>query len=314
MVALFPTSGAIDEALQIGRLGDIDLLTDSALAGENRVIAEPRRVGKSSLLRAVRQRIHDKKPAVATVLTVDLRDGISNSADLASDLLMQARAQGAGGRRGFTERMFERVRKVAAGASEDLAELAEGLDSEEVAALEALVALARRGTTSLHEVFRLLDKDANDKNQPIIVLVDEVQEVGRWSDGAAVLSEIAVAAKRGGARISFILTGSEVSAIQALFEPDGSPLIGVVRRFPLPVIDDEVWIDGLTDRYRACGLEIAREQIGTVLTVGDGHPLKTMLICRASLDWLVPGSDEVGEVSIAQAVKDARSNPDWSRL
>jgi hypothetical protein len=137
-----------------------------------------------------------------------------------------------------------------------------------------------------HEVFRLLDEDAHDKSRPVIVLIDEVQEVGRWSDGGAVLGEIAVAAKRGGARISFILTGSEVSAIQALFESDGSPLIGVVRRFPLPVIDDEVWIDGLTGRYRACGLDIAREQIEMVLTVSDGHPLKTMLICRASLDWL----------------------------
>jgi hypothetical protein len=148
MVALFPTSGAIDEALQIGRLGDIDLLTDSALAGENRVIAEPRRVGKSSLLRAVRQRIHAKGPAVATVLAVDLRDGITSSAELAADLLAQARTQGAGGRRGFTERLFGRVRKVAEEVPEDLTELAEGLDADEVAALEVLVALARRGTTS----------------------------------------------------------------------------------------------------------------------------------------------------------------------
>jgi hypothetical protein len=314
MVALFPTSGAIDEALQIGRLGEIDLLTESALAGENRVIAEPRRVGKSSLLRAVRQRIHSKHADVATVLAVDLRDGIASSADLASDLLAQARAQGAGGRRGLTKRLFERVRKAANMAPEDLADLAEGLDPDEVAALEGLVALARRGTTSLHEVFGLLDEDARDRDRPVVVLVDEIQEVGRWSDGAAVLREIAVAAKRGGARISFILTGSEVSAIEALFEPEGSPLIGVARRLLLPTIDDQVWTDGLIDRYRACGLEITREQVRTILTVSGGHPLKTMLICRASLDWLLPGTDALADVSIQQAIKDARSNPDWSRL
>jgi hypothetical protein len=316
MVGLFPTSGAIDEELQIGRLNEIELLTQSAIAGENRIIAEPRRVGKSSVIGAALKRVLHDKNVKRTALSVDLRDGISNSAELAVELLSQARQQRAGGGRGAIKRITQQIQGAArAVVPLDLGKVADDLDAEEVsAAVQGLAEALREGRASLHDVLRILDNFGRAKDRPSITFIDEIQEVGTWADGERLLGEIAVAAKRQGSTVSFVLTGSEVSTVRALFEGPGAPLIGVVRPLPLPAIDDEVWQEGLTARYRSCGLAVAREQIRKILTVSDGHPLKTMLICRETLDWLLPGDDHLSDLAVDQAITIARANPAWSQL
>lgn len=316
MVALFPTSGVIDEELQVGRLTEIEGLTTSALAGENRSIAAPRRVGKSSLIGAALKRILHHPDEKRTALSVDLRDGVSSSADLAVELLNQARQQRAGGRRAATKRLAQRAQDAAqATAKLDLAKMAEDLDADEVsAALQGLVAALRDGRASLHEVLKILDEFSRGKDRPTIIFIDEVQETGRWPDGDVVIAEIAVAAKRAGSAISFVLTGSEVSTVKALFEGPDAPLMGVLRPLPLPGIDDEVWQEGLTTRYGSCGLRIEREEIRAILAVSNGHPLKTMLICREILDWLLPGDNAVSEAAVKQAIGTARANPAWGQL
>lgn len=316
MVALFPTSGVVDEELLIGRLTEIESLTESALAGENRIIAEPRRVGKSSLIGAALKRILRHPKQKRTALSVDLRDGISNSPELAVELLNQARQQGAGGRRAVIKHLALRAQDAAQAAVPlDLDKIVTDLDAEEVsAAVQGLAAALREGRASLREVFRIFDEFGRAKARPTIVFIDEVQEIGKWVDGDIVLSEIAVAAKRAGTTISFVLTGSKVSTVKALFKEPGSPLMGVVRPLPLPAIDDEIWQEGLASRYRSCDLHITRDQIQAILTVSDGHPLKTMLICRETLDWLVADESRVSDVAVEQAIVTARANPVWSQL
>ena len=50
------------------------------------------------------------------------------------------------------------------------------------------------------------------------------------------------------------------------------------------------------------------------MAVSDGHPLKTMLICREILDWLLPGDNAVSEAAVKQAIGTARANPAWGQL
>jgi hypothetical protein len=316
LVALFPTSGVVDEELLIGRLTEIESLTESALAGENRIIAEPRRVGKSSLIGAALKRILRHPEQKRTALSVDLRDGISNSPELAVELLNQARQQRAGGRRAVIKQLARHAEEAAQAAVPlDLDKIAADLDAEEVsAAVQGLAAALGQRRASLREVFKILDEFGRAKTRPTIVFIDEVQEIGRWLDGEIVLSAIAAAAKRAGSTISFVLTGSRVSTVKALFEEPGAPLMGVVRPLPLPRIDDEIWQEGLTARYRSCGMSITRDQIRTVLAVSDGHPLKTMLICRETLDWLVADDSQVSDLAVEQAVVTARANPVWGQL
>lgn len=53
-VALFPTRGAIPEELQIGRASAIGDMTSTAEGGTTLIFAEDRRLGKSSMLLAMR--------------------------------------------------------------------------------------------------------------------------------------------------------------------------------------------------------------------------------------------------------------------
>ena len=56
-VALFPTRGAIPEELQIGRASAIGDITSAAEGGTTLIFAEDRRLGKSSMLLAMTDRI-----------------------------------------------------------------------------------------------------------------------------------------------------------------------------------------------------------------------------------------------------------------
>jgi hypothetical protein len=89
MIALFPTGGAIPEELQIGRSAATAEITAAAIAGSTLIFAEARRLGKSSLLLAMTDRIL-REDNGRTALSVDLRDGVSDSASLANILLTQA--------------------------------------------------------------------------------------------------------------------------------------------------------------------------------------------------------------------------------
>lgn len=157
-VALFPTSGAIPEILQIGRTAIIDRITARALGGETQLLFEDRHLGKSSVLRAMADRSLRDVDDHRIVLSVDLRDGISDSQALARQLLDQAAHQGSGlkiaalARRGALKRMARPLR-------EGLTSAGELLGLEDPAAILAAISdgLTPTGEVSLNDALKALD-------------------------------------------------------------------------------------------------------------------------------------------------------------
>lgn len=310
-VALFPTGGAIPEALQIGRTLTIAQLTDAAIGGSTVILAEDRHLGKSSLLLAVVDRTLKERRDDRLVLSVDLRDGIPDSTALASRLLAQATNQDAGAKvaamnaKGRLSRtLSESTRRQLRSAGEMLGE------SDEAAIILKLVGMLQPGQASLHEAFLALDAHGRAEGRRTIVMLDEAQDLARWGDSLAVQHEVAIAIKRAGSTVNFVLTGSEKHALLALYDEHDAPLHGLGIRFQLPEISRDDWVLGLRARFDQAEIQVDSDQLHQIVLGSEGHPLRTMLICAHALDWLEEG--RVSAETVRRAVANAERHPSWN--
>jgi hypothetical protein len=308
-IALFPTSGAIPEELQIGREAAIGDITTAAEGGSTLIFAEDRRLGKSSMLLAMTDRVlRDGRDRMA--LSVDLRDGIADSDVLAATLLTQAGKQGAGTKvKAMTAR--GKLKRLAPGAATGVRAAGVLLgEQDDAAALGKLVESLAPTDASLRRALLALDAHGRAAGERTVIVLDEAQDLVRWTDSAAVQQEIANTIKRSGSTVNFVFSGSEKSTLLALYEDPKAPLHGLGRRFPLPEIRPDDWYSGLRERFERCGIAIDRNQLQQIVFYSEGHPLRTMLICAHTLDWLF--EDSVTVDTADRAIKDAERHPSWS--
>jgi hypothetical protein len=309
-VALFPTRGAIPEELQIGRASAIGDMTSAAEGGTTLIFAEDRRLGKSSMLLAMTDRIlRDGEDPMA--LSVDLRDGITDSGVLAVTLLTQAAKQGAGAKvKAMTAKGL--LKKALAPSAADGVRAAGVLlgEQDDAAAVSKLMDLLAPKGASLRGALLALDANGRAAGERTVIVLDEAQDLVRWSDSDQVQQELANAIKRPGSTVNFVFSGSEKSTLLALYEDAKAPLHGLGRRFALPEISHDAWYSGLRERFERCGITIERNQVQQIVYHSEGHPLRTMLICAHTLDWLF--EDTVTVDTVERAIKDAERHPSWS--
>ena len=309
-MALFPTGGAIPEELQIGRASAIGDITSAAEGGSTLIFAEDRRLGKSSMLLAMTDRIlRDGKDRVA--LSVDLRDGVTDSGVLAATLLTQAAKQGAGAKvKAMTAKgLLKKTLAPGAAAGVRAAGVLLG-EQDDAAAVGKLMDLLAPKGASLRGALLALDANGRAAAEQTVIVLDEAQDLVRWSDSDEVQQEIANAIKRPGSTVNFVFSGSEKSTLLALYEDAKAPLHGLGRRFALPEISRDDWYSGLRERFERCGIAIERNELQQIVYQSKGHPLRTMLICAHTLDWLF--EDTVTVDTAQRAINDAERHPSWS--
>ena len=80
---------------------------------------------------------------------------------------------------------------------------------------------------------------------------------------------------------------------------------GLGRRFRLPEISRDDWYSGLRERFERCGIAIERNELQQIVYHSEGHPLRTMLICAHTLDWLFEGTVTVDTASVRSQTPNA---------
>ncbi|HTA13188.1 MAG TPA: hypothetical protein VK765_07175 [Solirubrobacteraceae bacterium] len=296
--------------MQIGRASAIDNMTAAAEGGSTLLFAEDRHLGKSSMLLAVTERIlRDGEDRIA--LSVDLRDGITDSGVLAATLLAQAGKQGAGAKvKAMTAKgLLKKTLAPGAVAGVRAAGVLLG-EQDDAAAVGKLMDLLAPKGSSLRGALLALDANGRAAGERTVIVLDEAQDLVRWSDAHQVQQEIATAIKRPGSTVNFVFSGSEKSTLLALYEDAKAPLHGLGRGFPLPEISHDDWYSGLRERFEHCGVAIERNSLHQIVYHSKGHPLRTMLICAHTLDWLF--DDTVSADTVERALKDAERHPSWS--
>ncbi len=265
----------------------------------------PRRIGKTSVAKAVLARLRTKD---VVALDVDLSKlEISTAQGLAGEIARQAQAARAGAPRAgrrllrFAGRQAPEAGRLGA-ALEDLGFKDEG---EALAAVSALLAGADDGTPGLGGVLEALALHARATGRRVVVLLDEVHLLAGLPGGE---EELARWARESDVPIGFIFAGSEESAVRALRD-SGRPLAPVGQEVHLP----EDWLHGLRRRFAEADVVIADAQLFAVVEASDGHPRRTMLIATYAHSAAVAQPDRTATAALVElAIQDARGDRAWT--
>jgi hypothetical protein len=297
------------EERQIGRRSAIEGLETRILASGHQWLIGPRRIGKTSVAKAVLVRLRRHGlPA----LDVDLSKlPIDDVESLAGEIARQAQAAQVGSATRIDElrELAKRQPRAARKLGKALTELGYQDEGEALAAVSAVLAGADDGTPGLGEVLEALALDARANGRPIAVLLDEVHLL-EGLDGAE--RDVASWCREPDFPILFLLAGSEESAVEALRQ-DGEPLAGIGQEYELPDIAPEDWIVGLRERFAEAGVGVEPAALESILDASGGHPRRTMLVCSYVLATaLAQVESVVADGAVELGIRNAREDRTWS--
>ena len=273
---LFPTDEPLPAERMIGRGEDVDELVAQLRAGVHRILAAPRRTGKSTVCRAAIARLADGGAYTVSLSLFELTSTVS---------LAERMAQLTLANRGPLARLVERVRAggevVLKGAALTLsvkatAELGEGVEvalRPGSAASDPHAALLR----SLGVLERIADLDS----RPLVLFIDELQEIadGDYGDGHRILKELREILASS-PHVTCLFAGSVEHLMRGLFTNRQRALYGFGGFHDLTPITEPEWTDGLAARFAEDHTHVDADALERVVALGRGHPRCTMLIAQ----------------------------------
>ena len=268
------------------RKKEIEDLVRAGLNGEKLFIHGERRIGKTSLLRAVKEEL--KKADALTVMInvwkcVDASDFINLCA---SEL---AGAEGTGG-------ILKRVKSIFEGLSPAVTVGDDGRPS-------LTLARSSRGISpfQLEEVLKASWKIAeSNPGRRLVVIFDEFQQIKKLGDDSIERILRSVVQER--SDIAWFFCGSRTHLIREMFLNSGSPLYRSAGHYPLESITDESWSPFIKKKFKSTGRDIPENAITTLLEMTSGHPFYTQMLCSAL--WDISESDhEISESMLERALE-----------
>jgi hypothetical protein len=307
LVAPFPIDGPVlPEERQIGRAEVIDRLTRRVIeTGIHQWLIGPRRIGKTSVAKAVLDRVRSQGHVG---LEVDLSAGrVIDCSAIARELAAQARAAGIGGP--------SRIQEASGWARKRLAKpkpIQDALDefgasdaAASLAAISALLGSAEEAEAGLEQILEALAAAATLRDLRVVVLLDEVHRLAELG----CVDAVAKASRSADGQLVLLFAGSEESAIEQL--RNGDPLKHIGQDFSLDDISTAAWLGGLRDRFAESTIEIGDGSILTIVEASDGHPRRTMLICNYVYD-LAGGDGNADSAAVAEAISTAQADVSWN--
>lgn len=295
------------ESRQIGRRAAIDRLETRVRTAGHQWVIGPRRIGKTSVAKAVLARLRARG---LVALDVDLSKlTIKGPESLAGEIARQAQAAEVGGRRdGRLRTIANRQRPTAKRLSGALRELGYEGEAQALAVAASVLAGADDGSPGLCKVLQALALHAHGTAKHVVLLLDEVHHLGELSEAAR---EVAAWCREEACPIVFLFAGSEEAAVNAL-RRDGEPLARIGQEFELGEIGREDWVYGLRRRFAEARIELSEAGLLQILEASEGHPRRTMLICSYVHSSAIGQPDRVaGEVLLELAIRGAREDRAW---
>ncbi|HKP90117.1 MAG TPA: hypothetical protein VJT75_09105 [Thermoleophilaceae bacterium] len=272
---MLPVGPPVALEYQIGRMRDIEMVRRALDHGEDVVLVDVRRTGKTTVgMCALELSIAEGN----LVFSVDLAEGAPSSLDVAERLAVQL----TGHREGWAA--------VAHGTRAGLAWLHERgrgalatLDPELRAPVEAVLGVLRAarpdGASQIAATIDEIEALARSRGCSAVVFLDEIQEIARWEDSDQAQGELRARLRRPGGHLRFLFAGSQPSLVETLFRRDGALDFQGLEQ-PLAPISSDDWHDGLRRAFDLLGCEIEDRAIDEILEASGGHPMRTMLAAR----------------------------------
>jgi hypothetical protein len=256
---------ALDEAFT-DRRAELDELCRDALNGQDVVIFAPRRFGKTSLVRRVAQELGRRKVLVAEI-----------------NLMFTPTKEKLAGR--LAQEIAEHLLGVVGRAKENLRVFA-GLritPTISVDPVDGSFSFSFAGShepedvdATLEHLFRLLPEIAADRKRPVVLIIDEFQEVVDIDPG---LTKLLRSVFQEQPEVAHIYLGSKRHLMERIFNDANEPFWRSAKRMELGVIEPEAFRSFITDGFRRRRRRIEDDVVDRVLAMTGGHPYATQELC-----------------------------------
>lgn len=265
----FVLGGVVTGRRFAGRASEIARLRALAAAGQHAYLFALRRYGKTSLLREAfawpGRAAHPSLVWCDCLPTVDAR-GLAQRVGEAVTLAC---------RRGRPSEwikaaasLFQRLRPA----------LSVGAEGDVHVTLE----VARTATgplPDLEDALAAIQRLAESKLHPIVLVFDEFQQVAEWDSHHQTEAVIRTAVQQF-RRVACVFAGSQRHLLQQMFADRARPLFKLAAPFPLARLTRDELEPWLVERFGDTGQGLDREAADAILRTAAGHPWATQYLAH----------------------------------
>jgi hypothetical protein len=260
----------------IGRQSDIDELASQLADGLHRIVAAPRRTGKSTVCEATIEVLRRKRFYTVSVSLFKH----TNAAALAEALAHETLAN-----RSAVRQLLERTRNLGSRALSGRSLTAVlRIKSELGDAVELALEPTRRHGDPLQDLslaFELPQRIAERDDKQLILLIDELQQLtsGAYGDPEQITQRLRETL-HASPRVSCLFAGSVEHLMRDLFSNQHRAFYQFGGFHELSLITEDEWRIGLGERFAQDGCAVDEEALDRIIVSGEGHPRSTMLIAQ----------------------------------
>lgn len=262
----------------IGRRRDVEALARDLAAGSHRIVAAPRRTGKSSVCEAAAGLLAKRGFYAVQVSLFHSMDATALAEALAQETLAN---------RGPLRRAIARVREAGVLttsaatltlAARTRADLGDGV---EIALTPGRA--ARDPNRALRAALELPQRMAERDGRRLVLFIDELQEIARpsagYGDPESLMGFIRETLHRSD-RVSALFAGSIEHMMRDLFSNRRRAFYGLGGFAELTPILAGEWREGLRARFFEDDCAIEDSALERLVAAGAGHPRATMLVAQ----------------------------------
>ena len=246
---------------------EVRTLTADAMNGQDVVVFAPRRIGKSSLVSAVMaELVRDG----ALVADVDLWK-VPTKEKLAEELAASIYSNLTRLRDRAVERALAPFRGLRITPAITIDPESGGI---------SFSFSAEQGQRDIDATLeRLLELPAElgaDQGKPVVLVVDEFQEVGKIGKD---LTKLMRSVFQQQSNVAHIYLGSKRHLMEEIFNDENEPFWRSAKQMELGPIDPEQFAGFITRRFTDTGKAIGAELVHRILAMTNGHPYATQRLC-----------------------------------
>jgi hypothetical protein len=276
---LFLTEEPLGRERMIGRESDVRELVTQLENGVHRIVAAPRRTGKSSVCQAVVGELSERGFYTVSISLFALADAESLTRGLTQEILAN---------RDTLHKLVERVRGTAgfvlrgAGLALMLRVKGELGDAVELAFDPTAISRMASGE-ALTAALRLAQAIAERDDRQLILFIDEMQELANrrtpYGDPDVLLGATREVLHNS-PRVTCLFAGSIEHLMREIFTSTRRPMAGFGGFHELEPIGEMQWRAGLASRFEQDGCSVEDDALARMVEVGEGHPRSTMLVAQ----------------------------------
>jgi uncharacterized protein len=287
---------ALDDSFA-DRDSEVDELATDALNGQDVVVFAPRRFGKTSLVHRTAQRLTTKKALVAEVDLWVTPTKEKLAARLAREI---ADILGISGKAREIARVFGGLRIRPTVTVEDDGSFAftfaAGHTAEDV-------------DDTLERLFRMLGETAASRNRPVVLILDEFQEIVEIDSG---LTKLMRSVFQEQPEVAHIYLGSKRHMMRQIFNDENEPFWRSAKQTELDVIPPDLFAPYAHARFEDTGKRLAPDACARALELTGGHPYATQELLYFLWEGTPPG--KAATLSTIDAALDATLRSEHSHF